>query len=334
MTEGFVFEGPEKRLEVIFRVNENNSEGLRQYKSNDWQKQVLNQAKCTILNVTSNEFFDAYVLSESSLFVFPYKIMIKTCGTTTLLRCVPKIIELAAEVGTEAEFIKYSRKNFNFPHQQLFPHTCFEDETKFLADMFQGNDFVFGDKEGEHYNLFIAEKNGRSFHRPERNLEMMMGDLDTEVMKQFFSNGTNTGKEVTKSSGIYDLMPGYTHDEFLFQPCGYSVNGLKGDSYYTIHITPEAGFSYVSFETNEEKPKYSKLIEKAVEIFKPGKFCLSLLLEDDPEADPTLSYWSSLLPGYEVTHEVHQSFDGFKIIICHFKSLYLVTSQDSEMCGA
>lgn len=35
-----------------------------------------------------------------------------------------------------------------------------------------------------------------------------------------------------------------------------------GEYYATIHITPEAAFSYVSFETNMPQEEYEKLILK------------------------------------------------------------------------
>lgn len=46
----------------------------------------------------------------------------------------------------------------------------------------------------------------------------------------------------------------------------------------TIHITPEADFSYVSFETDVPQQSYSSLVMKLIDVFKPGKFMLNILL--------------------------------------------------------
>ena len=46
----------------------------------------------------------------------------------------------------------------------------------------------------------------------------------------------------------------------------------------TIHITPEPDFSYVSFETDVPQQAYSGLIMKLIDVFKPGKFMLNILL--------------------------------------------------------
>lgn len=83
------FEGIERRLEIDFfpplAANEGDMKGLRALSQNEVDE-VLCAARCTIVSELSNNLFDLYVLSESSLFVYPYKVIMKTCGTTKLLR--------------------------------------------------------------------------------------------------------------------------------------------------------------------------------------------------------------------------------------------------------
>ena len=57
-------------------------------------------------------------------------------------------------------------------------------------------------------------------------------------------------------------------DDFLFDPCGYSMNGLAEGGFFTIHITPETHCSYVSFETNILSD-YSVLVPHILQIFRP-----------------------------------------------------------------
>lgn len=60
-------------------------------------------------------------------------------------------------------------------------------------------------------------------------------------------------------------------------PCLYFFFFLQG-TYWTIHITPEPEFSYVSFETNLSQTSYDDLVRKVVEVFKPGKFVTTLFV--------------------------------------------------------
>jgi S-adenosylmethionine decarboxylase len=96
------FEGYEKRLEISFSeasvFADPNGRGLRAL-SRAQIDSVLDLARCTIVSELSNEDFDSYVLSESSLFVYPYKVVIKTCGTTKLLLAIPRMLELAEELS-------------------------------------------------------------------------------------------------------------------------------------------------------------------------------------------------------------------------------------------
>lgn len=51
-----------------------------------------------------------------------------------------------------------------------------------------------------------------------------------------------------QASGILALKPHADIDDYVFEPCGYSMNGIEGTGLITIHITPEKGFSYASVE--------------------------------------------------------------------------------------
>lgn len=103
-----VFEGPEKTLEVCFRnldgslahgpVESEEKIGLRRL-NRDEVARICGRARCTILSSVSNRYLDAYVLSESSLFIYPYMLVLKTCGTTTLLRCISLLIDFGRKLG-------------------------------------------------------------------------------------------------------------------------------------------------------------------------------------------------------------------------------------------
>jgi len=87
-------------------------------------------------------------------------------------------------------------------------------------------------------------------------------------------------KDVTRASGISALLPGSAIQEFCFEPCGYSMNGLLFDAYWTIHITPESHCSYASFETNVRVREYATLVRAVLAIFRPKRFTMTLFADD------------------------------------------------------
>ncbi len=111
-----VFEGSEKRLEVDFFPT--TGSGLRSLNRSQLD-QLLEHAGCCIVSDRHNDQFDAYVLSESSLFVFPHKMVLKTCGTTKILHAIPLLLQLAASTGCSPKRCKYSRASFLYPHHQV-----------------------------------------------------------------------------------------------------------------------------------------------------------------------------------------------------------------------
>jgi len=313
------FEGPEKKLEVHFRVNPKNKEGLRAHSKETWQT-VLDHAKCTIISTTSNEYFDSFVLSESSLFVYPYKVMLKTCGTTTLLHCLSKLIEVASEKETSPELLLYSRKNLTFPTKQLYPHVTFEDEVHYLNKFFDGQGHVLGAVNKDHWNLYVADlRPPTSAQRTNQTFEIMMHDLSPQVMEQFFHKEGVTARDTTKSSGIADLLPGSTIDDFQFEPCGYSMNGLLKEWYWTIHITPESHCSYVSFETNAPMASFTRLLRRVFALFQPGRATVAILADYGAACGDPMSAFDTNIQGF--THQGHtlQTFSNdFSVLACNY----------------
>lgn len=133
---------------------------------------MLDIVNCKVLSVVESEHVDAYLLSESSMFVFNHKLILKTCGTTTLLWGLPRMLEVAAKTGFPAHSIKgmggaaipyrvfYSRKNFLFPDRQLGPHRSWKDEVKYLDRMFNGGSaYMVGKMNGDHWYLYMTNPN-------------------------------------------------------------------------------------------------------------------------------------------------------------------------------
>lgn len=310
------FEGPEKKLLLDFV--DNGSQGFRTLSKEQWQELVLNHAKCTIISVTVNEHFDAYLLSESSLFVYPSRLVLKTCGTTTLLKAVEPIMDLAKKMNLFVRRVFYSRKNYVFPENQPSPHKSFDEEVKLLDNYFvNGAAFIIGALNGDHYHLYFADYSKKLKlpsalpHQAFPILEMMMHDLSAKKMKNFFRTETfKSAQDTTDKTGISAILPGSTIDSFQFDPCGYSMNGLLNETYSTIHITPEHHCSYVSYEANCPPAQFDKppaeyfdwLISNVIMVFKPKKFTITLFAHDTAnntdmcEVRKTSSCFDTLIP--------------------------------------
>lgn len=325
ITQGICFEGPEKKLEIDFRPIPGDTVGFRRFSQKQLQKLILDPANCTIISSLKNAEFDSYVLSESSLFVFPYKVLLKTCGTTTLLASVPNLLELAKQVGTEVDFVTYSRKNYNFPEAQPQPHSSFSEEVRYLNLFFEGTPYIFGPMTSDHWYLYVADYSQPEVSgNTEYTLEIMMSELDAEVMQQFYKKDGVTVKETTEKSGISGIIPNSQIDDCQFEPCGYSMNGQLGGIYSTIHITPEPQCSYVSYETNLPTPKFTTVLEKVIQTFKPGRFSVALFIENAREQDLQGSI-NKNVTGYKLTHK-HEIVFGeetniFRLLYCNYKLL-------------
>ncbi|XP_010546901.1 PREDICTED: S-adenosylmethionine decarboxylase proenzyme 4 [Tarenaya hassleriana] len=287
------FEGFEKRLELRFFGDDpvSNAMGLRliDFESLD---EVLHAVQCTVVSAVANRSFDAYVLSESSLFVYPTKIIIKTCGTTQLLKSIRPMIRLARTLGLALHSCRYSRGSFIFPESQPFPYTSFKDEVVYVEEnlpkslRYRKASVMPSTDPSRAWHVFTASVDLVPTCEP-IVFEVCMTELDRVLARSFFrrkgenaKNSDAAGKEMTRLSGINAINPNAFICDFAFDPCGYSMNGVDGDRYSTIHVTPEDGFSYASFECVGSvydcgEDDVAEVLKRAVEVFRPGNVSIS-----------------------------------------------------------
>jgi S-adenosylmethionine decarboxylase len=276
------FEGPEKTLQVIFKIGVGPENGCKLLHRASLDK-ICTAARCTILSEITSTHTNAYVLSESSLFVSSHKIMLKTCGRTTLLQCLQELLELTVNVGLEVDWIGYSRKNYTFPKDQRFPHRSHDEEFEFLTHHpglvgRQGSGHILGSATSDNVLVYLTERDKLPHGIPlERTFNMMMFDLDESVTQYFFKESCPTLEEMMSKSGMDSLSSGTTVDAHAFDPCGFSMNTLLGSTYSTVHVTPERECSYSSYETNAPLESYTSLINKVLSIFRPGRVVISLI---------------------------------------------------------
>jgi len=100
---------------------------------------------------------------------------------------------------------------------------------KFFVSCLGGEAYCMGSPETECWYLYILTRDKALQDPPEadQTLEILMTDLDMDVMSIFTKDVCSSADEATRKSGIDKLIPNMMIDDFLFEPCGYSMNGLS-----------------------------------------------------------------------------------------------------------
>lgn len=410
------FEGPEKLLEIWFAESadvfetsgdaQDGRKGLRLVPRSVWEE-MLDIVKCKVLSVIEGRETDAYLLrcvslasfgsrvnlvcSESSFFVTPHKLILKTCGTTLNLYGLPRILDIAAEYCNIHTVYRcfYSRKSFMFPDRQLGPHREWVAEVDYLDALFKskpglglgaGAGYTVGKVNGDHWLLYVigpeeTDSDNGSHHEdvadpdtstrapppPDYTIEILMSGLGARARRLFFfpehkaaadapiPSPHERGATMADETGIAGILPkaATALDSFAFEPCGYSANALiqhgAGEGYYTIHVTPEEGWSYASFECNvpfdsglgpdtpreDRMPTLLELIQRVTTIFQPEQLSITLFVSSEEEHDPTREapiemaqrvFGRALRPkGYHRTDKINYEFGGYDLAFASFE---------------
>lgn len=257
------FEGSEKKIEIMFKSSAPN---LRSLEYAFWED-VVWAAGAKILSKVSNEHMDAYLLSESSLFVYDKYVIMITCGRTRLVQAVKKILSAVKPVHVDAFF--YERKNEVFPQYQA---TDFFEDSRKLKKWFAGESMRFG-QEDEHHLFLFSTNSPYAPKKDDHTLEILMHGVRSQRIDMFRRENVPMAANNQKPTAeVHALVKGQI-DDFMFEPCGYSLNAIDGPYYYTIHVTPEKIGNYTSFETDSQPPeKQNEMAQKVVSFFEPQTF--------------------------------------------------------------
>jgi S-adenosylmethionine decarboxylase len=295
------FEGPEKKLEIILRRP---WPGLRAGTRDHWDR-VAAASRARILNGIRSPEMDAYLLSESSLFVWDGRVLMITCGQTTLVEALPEILTLVPK--DEVDFVFYERKNLMYPLDQP---ADFEADVKRLETWFPGKSYRLGPANRDHVHVFYSSHE-KARPGEDATLEILMHRLP-ESVTDCFTSEAQTASAAMERSGLATLFHGTDVDAHLFSPCGLSVNAVRSGRYSTVHVTPQPRGSYVSYETNILAKDYRELVAKVLDVFRPGAFTL-VLTASLPGQTPRPALAGDF-PGYRTIERGFYEFDcGYHI---------------------
>ncbi|WP_286232827.1 adenosylmethionine decarboxylase [Thalassotalea sediminis] len=234
------FEGSVKKAEII--VAHNNINLLTDFDEAFWRKLVA-CCEAHILSSIKNDVCHAYLLSESSLFVWSNRLLILTCGTTSLVKSVEFFLQ-----NIDAKQIKhllYQRKNEYLAHAQS---SYFGQDINQLQQYVNGKAMRFGHLDS-HHNYVYHLINDYVADPIDKTYELLAYQISDNASHTLSAENI-TAKAIRSFLQLDKLIPQFDTDDFVFDPYGYSLNAINNNEYFTIHVTPQAGSSYISFESN------------------------------------------------------------------------------------
>ena len=228
---------------------------------------------------------------------------------------LPNLINALPEIMTflpleEIGLVLYERKNHLFPQWQP---SDFAMDVANLEHFFPGKSYRLGPTNQDHVNVFYSS---HQLADPGNiaKLQILMHELDQESQGWFMSGRRPDLGHVPHMVEIFD---GLKTDSHFFAPEGFSMNGISGPVYATVHVTPGKNDSYASFVTNTLDRKYDELIGQTIDLFRPGRFSV-MLTASQSDGDSALHQAAGVcVPGYQINEKSTYTFD------CGHTTVYL-----------
>ena len=310
------FDGPEKKLDIFLLPPRPD---LSDCPDSLWEH-IVNASNARIVSKITSGKTVAYILSESSLFIWPTRILMMTCGNSNPIRALPELLGVLNKKSI-ARFC-YERKTFSLSTQQS---PAFEEDVNRLHNFFPGHHRRLGSATDDRVDLYYAFPDYSSPARkpvePEATLQLLMHDMDPTLIDIFSSKKDASGELAAKLSGLDAIYPRMLTDSHLFVPCGFSMNGIRDNDYFSIHVTPQPEGSYASFETSVIDNDYPGKIERMVSIFKPEKFSVVLRTSLDNGCLPLHLTVKVDLQGYcETGYRRYELDPGYRVTFLNYQT--------------
>jgi S-adenosylmethionine decarboxylase len=298
------FEGPEKKVEISLAPGAPSLRSL----SPAVIDEIVTASRATILSKRSNAQFDAYLLAESSLFVYDGFLTMITCGRT---RLVDGVEALLRHLPPDAiRVCIFERKNEHFPHAQ--PSSFYEDARR-LNGWLGGSALRFG-VEDEHAVYVFATDRPYEPDEDDVTIEILMHGIHDDVARLFRGGAPPVSGTKAAQIGLDVLVSAdpIEVDEFTFSPDGYSMNGMRDKTYVSLHVTPATVGSYVSFETNADvRRDPDAFVARVVDRFRPDSFDVVSFV---PGSTPL----SVSIDGYGLRRHMQEHLAGYAVSFQHF----------------
>jgi S-adenosylmethionine decarboxylase len=247
------YEGTEKRLEII-----TTGLNLLQFPDIFWQ-QMVEQAGAFIISKIENIQLKAYLLSESSLFIWHNKLLLITCGNTHLVKAAQffqkqfnkRVIQSLLFHRHQAQLPDLQKSSF--AQDTVLLKTHLQGETKHWQGNYRGDLFLFG----ESPTGAVKTKQILMLHG-------LCGDFACSLQ-----SGSVSQQLIASRLAVLRFFPCLQTDQFTFSPKGYSLNALAGEQYLTLHITPEKLSTYLSVESSFKAQVMQPFNEHLHALFRP-----------------------------------------------------------------
>ncbi|KAF2316971.1 hypothetical protein GH714_009127 [Hevea brasiliensis] len=139
------------------------------------------------------------------------------------------ILKLAESLSLIASDVKYSRGNFIFPNYQPAPDRSFSKEGSALKEFFEclnAEAYVLLGNPNHKWHIYSASRKDRT---DMITVEMCQTSLDQKKAAVFFKRLADySAKDLSRNSGISEILRSHVICDFVFDPCRHSMNGIRG----------------------------------------------------------------------------------------------------------